>query len=75
MAKIKSVILTVWQYDRFGGYDMRIKSEIHDKYTEIEVHVCNNKLNDKVKDVLQELHALYDDALTGTDERCNRCVL
>ena len=54
---------------------MRIKSEIHDKYTEIEVHVCNNKLNDKVKDVMQELHALYDDSLIGTDERGNRCVI
>ena len=54
---------------------MQIKSEINERYTEIEVHVCHEKMNEEVKSVMGQLHALFDASLAGTDEIGNRCVL
>ena len=54
---------------------MQIKSEIDEKYKEIEVHVCHDKMNEEVKSVMGQLHALFDASLTGTDEVGNRCVI
>ncbi len=54
---------------------MQIKSEINERYREIEVHVCHDKQSEEVKSVMGQLHALFDASLTGTDEVGNRCVI
>ncbi|MCR5458664.1 MAG: LytTR family transcriptional regulator [Acetatifactor sp.] len=54
---------------------MLIKSEINERYTELEVHVCRDVMNEEVKNVMGQLHALFDVSLTGTDEIGNRCVI
>ena len=54
---------------------MQIKSEINEKYRELEVHVCHEVMNEEVKSVMGQLHALFDASLTGTDEVGNRCVI
>jgi len=54
---------------------MQIKTNINERYTETELHVCKDKLDDEVKKIVSELHAMYDPALNGTDELGNRCVI
>ncbi|MCR5824454.1 MAG: LytTR family transcriptional regulator [Lachnospiraceae bacterium] len=54
---------------------MLIKAEIDARYKETELHVCNNEKTEEVKDLLTELHSLYDMSLMGTDERGNRVKL
>ena len=54
---------------------MQIKSEIHEKYKELEIHVCKDELNEEVREVMRNLHSFFDSSLTGTDELGNRCVL
>ena len=54
---------------------MQIRSEINSRYTEIELHVCNNELTSEVKDMMARLHNYFDSSLTGTDEAGNRCIL
>ncbi len=54
---------------------MKIKTEINSKYSEIELHICHNEINDEVKNISSELHMMYDKSFIGTDERGNRLVL
>ena len=54
---------------------MQIRSEINKRYTELEVHVCNDEMTDEVRDVMGQLHSFFDTSLTGTDEIGNRCLL
>ncbi|MBP5608850.1 MAG: LytTR family transcriptional regulator [Lachnospiraceae bacterium] len=54
---------------------MQIRSEINNKYTELEVHVCNDEMTDEVREVMSRLHSFFDTSLTGTDEAGNRCIL
>lgn len=54
---------------------MQIKSEINEKYKELEVHVCHDVMDDEVKSVMGQLHAFFDASLTGTDEVGNRCMI
>ena len=54
---------------------MQIKTEINEKYRELEVHVCHDRTSEELKNVMGQLHALFDDSLTGTDEVGNRCVI
>ncbi|MBO4750513.1 MAG: LytTR family transcriptional regulator [Lachnospiraceae bacterium] len=54
---------------------MQIKSEINEKYRELEVHVCHDRMSEEVRSVVGQLHALFDASLTGTDEVGNRCVI
>lgn len=54
---------------------MQIKSEINEKYSEMEVHVCHNQMNEEMKSVMGQLHALFDASLMGTDEVGNRCLI
>ncbi|MBR1692487.1 MAG: LytTR family transcriptional regulator DNA-binding domain-containing protein [Lachnospiraceae bacterium] len=54
---------------------MLIKAEINEKYRDIEVHVCKNRLDDEARRVLGELHTMFGRALAGTDEKGNKCVL
>ncbi|MBR5420107.1 MAG: LytTR family transcriptional regulator DNA-binding domain-containing protein [Lachnospiraceae bacterium] len=54
---------------------MQIRSEINNRYREMELHVCNNEMTDEVKSVMDQLHSYFDTSLTGTDEAGNRCIL
>jgi Response regulator of the LytR/AlgR family len=54
---------------------MQIKTLIDKKYSETEIHVCKDELDDEVKYVVTELHNMFDESLTGTDERGNKRVL
>lgn len=56
-------------------YQMKIKTVIDNKYTETEIHVCKDNLDDEVKSVVHELHGIFDESITGTDERGNKCVI
>ena len=51
---------------------MIIKPEIENKYKQIELHVCNDELNDEVKSVVRELHEIFDETIAAVDERGNR---
>lgn len=54
---------------------MIIKTELDKKYKEIELHVCNENVTDKVKEIVGELHEIFDESLQGVDEKGNRCQL
>ena len=54
---------------------MQIRPEINSRYTEMEIHVCNDEMTDEVRDVCGQLHSFFDTSLTGTDEAGNRCIL
>ena len=51
---------------------MLIKTEINEKYKEMELHVCNAEMNDKVREVVGELRSVFDEVIYGTDERGER---
>ncbi len=54
---------------------MLIKTIINEKYREIELHVCKDCRDEETARIVQDLHALYDPAISGTDEQGNRCLL
>ena len=54
---------------------MRIRTNIQERYTETELHVCKNVQDDEVLRIVGELHAMYDPTITGTDEVGNRTVI
>ncbi|MBR6172187.1 MAG: LytTR family transcriptional regulator DNA-binding domain-containing protein [Eubacterium sp.] len=54
---------------------MQIRANIHEKYNETELHVCKDRMDDEVRRLMDELHAMYDPAINGTDEVGNRCVI
>lgn len=54
---------------------MDIKTEINDKYRKIELHVCNNELNDDVKAIVCDLHEMYDMSLSVADSKGNRLLI
>lgn len=54
---------------------MLIKAEINKKYREMELHVCKDSLDEAVREMMDELHVLFDTSFAGTDERGNRCML
>lgn len=54
---------------------MDIKTVIHERYNETEIHVCKDHLDDEVRSIVDTLHSMYDTAFTGTDEVGNRCRL
>ena len=54
---------------------MKILTETDKKYEEIELHVCNNALTDKVRAIVGELHEIYDYNITGTDETGNKRLI
>ena len=53
---------------------MLIRTEIDGKYKEIELHVCNSEETGEVRDIVHELHELYDRRIAGVDARGNRCM-
>ncbi len=54
---------------------MKIKSEIDKQYKELEVHVCNDEMNDEVKNVMGQLHTFFDSSISATDEVGNKCMI
>ena len=54
---------------------MKISTEIDSKYNEIELHVCSYQEDSQVKEVVHDLHELYDQRIAGVDSRGNRCML
>lgn len=54
---------------------MQIRTQIDDRYKEIELHVCKDTADTEVMQLVKELHALFDDALIGTDEKGNKVRL
>ena len=54
---------------------MKIKTEIDDKYKDIELHVCNDVLNSEVKEILGELHETFDRAIAAVDEPGNHVMI
>ena len=54
---------------------MQIRTQIDEKYKEIELHVCKAAADKEVMQLVKELHALFDDSLVGTDEKGNRVRL
>ena len=54
---------------------MLIRPEIDPRYKAAEIHVCKNELDDEVRGVIAELHIMFDEVFTGTDEAGNRCQL
>ena len=54
---------------------MQIKPEIDPKYQEIELHVCKDKPDEEVTQVLSELRAWFEDSLKAVDERGNQLLL
>ena len=54
---------------------MLIKTNIHERFKETELHVCKDTMDDEVRRIVGELHAMYDPSLSGTDEAGNRCMI
>ena len=54
---------------------MRIRPEIDERYKEMEIHVCNDSMNEEVKGVVLQLHSFFDSTITGIDEVGNRCMI
>ena len=54
---------------------MIIKPDIDGKYKQIELHVCNEEMNDEVRNVVKELHEIFDESIPAVDERGNRVKL
>ena len=52
---------------------MDIKTVINERYKETEIHVCKDRTDDEVKNIVETLHSMYDTILTGTDPVGNRC--
>ncbi len=47
---------------------MQVKSQISPTYKEIEVHICNNIINDQVRELSSEISKLVNDKITGYDK-------
>lgn len=54
---------------------MKIKTCILDDYKELEIHVCKNANDSEVKDMVSTLHELFDQNISGTDEKGNKVKL
>ena len=54
---------------------MQIRPVIDKAYRETQIHVCKDTLDEEVKNILSELHTLFDETLSGTDEKGNRCLI
>ncbi|MBQ9699887.1 MAG: LytTR family transcriptional regulator [Lachnospiraceae bacterium] len=54
---------------------MQIKAVIDKVYTETEIHVCNNEMNEHVTGLIRDIDELLNVHITGTDRRGEKCVL
>lgn len=54
---------------------MLVKEYIDKRFSEIEIHVCNQELNHQVKDLVKELNEMVNGIINGTDSRGDKCVL
>jgi len=58
-----------------GFPTMLIRTNINERYKETELHVCKDTMDDEVRRIMGELHAMYDPSLSGTDEAGNKCMI
>jgi hypothetical protein len=66
----------VFKYNIQGRNDsLKIRSEIKEQYKDIEIHVCNDEMNDEVKNVMGSLHTFFDSSISATDEVGNKCMI
>ena len=54
---------------------MEIKTEIDEKYKQIELHVCNRELTSEVTKMVSDLHEFYDLSFSVTDSKGNRLMI
>ena len=54
---------------------MLIKEYIDKRFSQIEIHVCNQELNQQVKDLIKDLNGMVNGVIHGTDSRGDKCVL
>ena len=54
-----------------GFPTMLIRTNINERFKETELHVCKDTMDDEVRRIVGELHAMYDPSLSGTDEAGN----
>ncbi|MBQ3514338.1 MAG: LytTR family transcriptional regulator [Lachnospiraceae bacterium] len=54
---------------------MKIKACIDKAFKTMEIHVCNNEMNQEVSALVKELDQWMNDSIVGTDERGEKCVL
>lgn len=54
---------------------MKVKPLIDKKYTEIEIHVCNEKMNSNVIDLVNGISDFVNTKIIGTDERGEKVML
>lgn len=66
----------MFKYNIQGRNDsLKIRSEIKEQYKDIEIHVCNDEMNDEVKNVMGSLHTFFDSSISATDEVGNKCMI
>lgn len=54
---------------------MKIKTLVSPEYKDPELHICSDKINEKIIKIRDDLQVLYGDSIVGTDLRENRCVV
>lgn len=47
---------------------MRVRTRISADYPEMEIHVCNYEMNERVKEVVMRIERTVNDTIAGTDE-------
>lgn len=48
---------------------MQVKAQIENRYTQTEIHVCSDALNQSVKRLVEDISQYVNDSMTGTDAR------
>lgn len=54
---------------------MELKAVIHEKYEELELHVCNNEMNEDVKQMMSTLSELVNKTYIAKNERGDSSVI
>lgn len=54
---------------------MQVKTIIHEKYTETEIHVCNHETNEKLKKLTEEIAAFVNPGLPVQRQNGDKMVL
>ena len=54
---------------------MNIKAVIHEKYKDMEIHVCNQEMNETVTDTIAELGKFLNTGITAIASNGDRLVL
>lgn len=54
---------------------MQIKAVIHEKYKDLELHICKNELDSEVRNMAAVLREFLAYKISATDEKGNRVIL